>query len=68
MLKLEWPLRILALVSAYVTSVAPGWPTIITSGSILLAVSFSPAAGSFFSLYPANGTARLNPIAALHYE
>ncbi|THI84093.1 MAG: ABC transporter permease [Nitrospira sp. CG24A] len=68
MLKLEWPLGILTLASAYGPSVAAGWPTIITSRSILLAVSLSMAAGLFFGLYPANGTARLNPIAALRYE
>ncbi len=68
MRKLKWPLGILALVSAYVTLAIAGWPTIITSHSILLAVSFSQAVGSFFGLYPANETARLNPIAALRYE
>jgi len=45
-----------------------GWPTIISTQSILVAFLFSLAIGLFFGLYPANKAAHLNPIDALRYE
>ncbi len=42
--------------------------TLVTGGSIALALGVSLAIGIFFGFYPANRAARLNPIDALRYE
>jgi putative ABC transport system permease protein len=59
---------VLGVASAYAISALVGWPTLISSSAIGLAVAFSSAIGIFFGFYPARKAARLNPIDALRYE
>ena len=45
-----------------------GWPTAISTTSMVLAFSFSALVGIVFGLWPARKAALLNPIEALRYE
>jgi putative ABC transport system permease protein len=59
---------ILGVGAAYVIAEFAGWPTLIQSDSILLAVGVSAAIGVFFGFYPARRAAHLDPIEALRRE
>jgi putative ABC transport system permease protein len=51
-----------------VVAASAGWPTVVTSSSIALALGVSITVGVVSGLYPAMRAASLNPIDALRQE
>ena len=45
-----------------------GWPTLVSTSSVMLAVGFSALVGVAFGFYPAHKAAQLDPIEALRFE
>ncbi len=53
---------------ANIVSNIQGWPTLISTQAITIAIVVSAAVGIFFGYYPAHKASKLNPIDALRYE
>ena len=58
----------IGVAGGFVLSYAVGWPTAISSLSMVLAVGVSMGVGVFFGAYPARRAARVDPIVALRAE
>lgn len=56
------------IIGSKVVSKMAGWPTVISPGSILLAIGFSALVGIFFGYYPARKASNADPIIALRFE
>jgi putative ABC transport system permease protein len=54
--------------AAYLVAQLAGWPSLVSTNAILMAVGFSALVGIFFGFYPAQRAAKLNPIEALRRE
>jgi putative ABC transport system permease protein len=54
--------------AAYLVAQLAGWPSLVSTNAIIIAVGFSALVGIFFGFYPAQRAAKLDPIEALRRE
>ncbi|WP_210484984.1 ABC transporter permease [Microvirga antarctica] len=53
---------------AYFVAQLAGWPSLVSTNAVLVAVGFSAMVGIFFGFYPAQRASRLDPIEALRRD
>jgi len=58
----------MALLAVKIVKIVPEWPSVVSMGWIIIAVSFSAGIGISFGLYPAIKASLLSPIEALRTE
>jgi putative ABC transport system permease protein len=58
----------LGIASSEIVSSQLGWPVLVSTNAVVIAVVVSAVIGIVFGFYPAHKAARLDPIDALRFE